>query len=200
MMLKFVNDLKNKFNSLISDSFLGLMKITNVCNECKIITFSFNSFFFVTFNLEFLLKNNRMSESELNLAEQFINQKKFPTKNRLYCSKCLNKTLHRCNKEYYQLPNLLIISIQRGITYNYKTPINIPQTLDLTNSVELQFSKNRFNLVSLLGRTIKNGNETFFSIVSVGNNWFYCEGTIIKEISFPLNYNSFGDIIMLFYM
>ena len=66
MMLKFVNDLKNKFNSLISDSFLGLMKITNVCNECKIKTFSFNSFFFVTFNLEFLLKNKRMSESELN--------------------------------------------------------------------------------------------------------------------------------------
>ena len=198
MMLKFVNDLKNKFNSLISKSFLGLMKITNVCNECKIITFSFNSFFFVTFNLEFLLNHIKMSE--LNLVEQFINQKKFPTQNRLYCSKCLTKTLQRCYKEYYQLPNLLIISIQRGITYNYKTPINIPQTLDLTNSVELQFSKKTFNLVSLLGRTIKNGNETFFSIVSVGNSWCYCEGTMIKEISFPLNYNSFGDILMLFYM
>ena len=174
------------------------MKNTNVCNQCKIITFSFNSFFFVTFNLELLLKNNKMSE--LNLVEQFINQKKNPTQKRLYCSKCLNHTLQRCYKEYYQLPNLLIISIQRGITYNYKTPINIPQTLDLTNSVELQYSKKKFNLVSLLGRTIKNGNEIFFSIFSVGNSWCYCEGTIIKEISFPINYNSYGDILMLFYM
>ena len=198
VMLKFVNDLSSKFNSIISNSFLGLMKLTNVCNQCKITTYSFNSFFFVTFNLENLLKNKKMLE--LNLQEQFVNQKNFPTTNSLYCSKCLAKTLHICYKEYYSLPNLLIISIQRGITYNYKTPINIFQTLDLTNSVELRYCKKIYNLVSLLGRTIINGNEAFFSIFRIGNQWFHSIGTNIKEINFPSNYNSFGDIIMLFYM
>ena len=198
VMLKFVNDIYDKFNSLLSNAFLGLMKLTNFCNECKIRTYSFSSFFFVTFNLENIFKTN--NNSVLNLEEQFVKQNKTFTPNLLYCSKCLNKTKHSCYKEFYSFPNLLIISIQRGITYNYKNPINISQVLDLTNSVEFQYSKKKFNLVGLLGRMANNGNESYFSVVRMGQKWFLCEGINIKEINSPLNYNPQGDIIMLFYM
>ena len=197
VMFKFVTDLYNKFNSIISNSFLGLMKVTNICSQCKIETYSFNSFFFVTFNLEQILKSNNFTQ--LNIQEQFLKQKNISQKS-MYCGKCVNKTIHNSYKNYYSLPNLLIISIQRGITYNYKTPIIIAPSLDLTQSVEFQYSKKQFNLVSLLGRKVKNGNEIFFSIISIGNQWFYSEGNMIKEVSFPSNYNDFGDILMLFYI
>ena len=197
VMFKFVTDLYNKFNSIISNSFLGLMKVTNICSQCKIKTYSFNSFFFVTFNLEQILKYNNFTQ--LNIQEQFLKQKNISQKS-MYCGKCVNKTIHNSYKNYYSLPNLLIISIQRGITYNYKTPIIIAPSLDLTQSVEFQYSKKQFNLVSLLGRKVKNGNEIFFSIISIGNQWFYSEGNMIKEVSFPSNYNDFGDILMLFYI
>ena len=45
MMLNYIDDFMAKFNSLISNSFSGLAKITDYCNECKIKTYSYNSFF-----------------------------------------------------------------------------------------------------------------------------------------------------------
>ena len=199
VMLKFVNDIYGKFNSLLSNAFLGLMKLTNFCDQCKIRTYAFSSFFFVTFNLEKIFKVN-YNNYVLNLEEQFINQNKTLTSKLFYCNKCLNKTTHSCYKEFYSFPNLLIISIQRGITYNYKNPINIAQVLDLTNSATFQYSKKIFNLVGLLGRIANNGNESYFSVVRMGQKWYICEGINIKEINSPLNYNIQGDIIMLFYM
>ena len=198
-MLKLTNDLSAKFNSIISESFSGLINTTNRCEQCKILTYSFNSFYFVTFNLENILKNNNMLY-ELNIQEQFIKQKSIIKQKWLYCGKCLNNTVHSSIKGYYSLPQYLIISIQRGITYNYKNPIYIAQALDLTGSVELQYSKKQFYLVSLLGRKVINNNEIFFSIVNSGNAWYYCEGINIQRINFPTNFNSYGDILMLFYM
>ena len=198
IMCNFVSDLKVQFNSIISRSFLGLMKITNFCNQCKIKTYSFNSFFFVTFNLEQILKYNNISQ--LNLQEQFLKQKNDFTQKRLYCGKCVNKTIHSSYKDYYSLPKNLIISIQRGITYDCKNPIIIAPILDLTGSVEFQDSKKQFRLVSLLGRRVEKGNEIFFSIYSIGNQWLYSQGNNIKYINFPYNYNVYGDILMLFYI
>ena len=198
VMLKLTNDLSAKFNSIISESFSGLINTTNRCEQCKILTYSFNSFYFVTFNLENILKNNMLYE--LNIQEQFIKQKSIIKQKWLYCGKCLNNTVHSSIKGYYSLPQYLIISIQRGITYNYKNPIYIAQALDLTGSVELQYSKKQFYLVSLLGRKVINNNEIFFSIVNSGNAWYYCEGINIQRINFPTNFNSYGDILMLFYM
>ena len=175
------------------------MKLTNLCDQCKIRTYAFSSFFFVTFNLEKIFEVN-YNNYVLNLEEQFINQNKTFTSKLFYCNKCLNKTKHSCYKEFYSFPNLLIISIQRGITYNYKNPINIAQVLDLTNSATFQYSKKIFNLVGLLGRIVNNGNESYFSVVRMGQKWYICEGINIKEINSPLNYNLKGDIIMLFYM
>ena len=37
MIIKYINDFITKFNSLISNCFLGLMKISNTCNTCKTI-------------------------------------------------------------------------------------------------------------------------------------------------------------------
>ena len=201
VMFKFVSDLYSKFNSIISNDFLGLMKITNLCRQCQLRTFSFNSFFFITFNLEKILKNN--FTQQFNLQEQLIKQKDYVIENQFYCSKCLTKTAHNTFKEYYSLPNILIISIQRGLTFSHKNPIIISQELDLTKSIEFEYSKKTFNLVGILGRREDGeGNELFFSIVYLGNQWYYClqcSEYIIKPVDSLSNANSFGDILMLFY-
>ena len=196
VMLNYVDDFMAKFNSEISNSFSGLAKITDYCNECKIKTFSFNSFFFITFNLEHILKKNNIVE--FNLHEQLFKQKYTLTEKLLYCNKCLNKTMHSSYKEFYYLPNFLVISLLRGITYECKTPVNLAQTLDLTNVIEFEYGKKQYYLVSLLGR--EENKDSFFSIVLAGNKWYYCKEEKIEEINFPCDFNSFGDILMLFYM
>ena len=199
MMLKFVNDFFGKFNSIISNSFLGLMKLTYFCNICKIKTYSFNSYFLVTFDLEKILKNNNIQI--LNLEDNFENQNETPKKIELYCSKCLNKTMHTNYKQFYSFPNLLVISIQRGISFNHKTPVNVKEYLDLSNFVEFQYCPKRYQLTGLLIRNNNNGNEVYLSVINNNQQWFGGLGPNIMAVNSPsnFNYNTQGDIIMLFY-
>jgi serine/threonine protein kinase len=199
MMLRYVNDYIGKFNSMISNNFLGLMKVTYFCNDCKIKTYAFISCFLVTFDLEKLVKNNNIQY--LNLEENFAHQNGLKYFTQKTCSKCLNKTNHIYYKQFYSLPNCLVISIQRGISFNYRTPVNIQINLNLANYVEFQFSPKLFQLVGLLGRVVRNGNESYFSVVYFNNQWFKCEGRNIMVVNSPMNYNynNDGDILMLFY-
>ncbi len=198
VMLKFINDFNSKVNSIISNNFLGLMKTVKICSGCNNQIYSFSSFFFITLNLETILK--KVNIPILNIEEQLFLQNQNIIQNFMYCSKCLNKTKQNCLKQFFSFPNLLVISIQRGITYNYKTPINIKFSLNLNNPALFQYSKKIYNLVGFLGRYINNGNEKFFSVVNIGNKWFNCDGINIKLVDNPLNYHQKGDIIMLFYM
>ena len=197
MMLKFVNDMLNKFNSFVSHDFMGYMKLTNLCTECELKTYSFNSYFFVTFDLEKILKQKNISVVDISSCLDIQNKKQINQP--IYCSKCLNRTNQVCLKQFYKLPNILVISIQRGITYNYKTPVNVQETIDLTGCAEFEFSKIKFNLVGLIGRYLNQGNERFFSVVKFNQMWFCCEGTNINQINNLSEANSRGDILMLFY-
>jgi ubiquitin C-terminal hydrolase len=79
--------------------------------------------------------------------------------------------------------------------------VNIQVNLNLSNFVEFQFSPKVFQLVGLLGRVVRNGNESYFSVVYFNNQWFKCEGRNIMVVNSPMNYNynNDGDILMLFY-
>ena len=119
----------------------------------------------------------------------------------IFCSKCLNKTRHSCYKQFYSLPNLLIISIQRGIMNAIKTPVDIVENLNLSENVEIRFKNKQFILVGVLGRNDNSGNERFFSVVKANEvkKWLYCDEIKKEKIELSSNYLSNGDILMLFY-
>ena len=197
MMIKFINEILSKINSIISSEFLGLINITNICNVCNIKTFSFNNYLFITINLEKILGNN-YNIPQINLQDNLT----FPNEiNELYCCKCLNKTKHICFKNYYSFPNLLIFSIQRGVAFQYKTRINIQDNLNLLQFSGFQNSNNfnSYRLVGILKRIIKNGNEIYFSIIYFNQNWYLCEGAKVISTMSPLEFDPEGDTIMLFY-
>ena len=192
-MIKFVNEILSKINSFISNEFLGLISITNQCNVCNIKTFSFNNYFFITINLEKILGNN-YNVPQINLQDNLTFQNEI---NELYCNRCLNKTKHTCFKNYYSFPNLLIFSIQRGIKFQYKTKINIQTNLNMSQLSGFQYSNNFYNLVGILKRIVKNGNEEYFSLISFNRNWYLCERGRVISTNYPLQYE--GNTIMLFY-
>ena len=198
MLYRFVKYM-GEFNSIISDNFLGLMKITYFCHVCKTKTFAFTNYFLVTFDLEKILENNNIQF--LKLEELFINQNTKNYRTKKICNECFKRTRHTYFKQFYSFPNCLVISIQRGFSFNHKTPVNIQINLDLSNYVEYQFSHKLFWLVGILGRVVRNGNESYFSVVYSENKWFKCEGRNIKVVNSPMyyNYNNDGDILMLFY-
>ena len=196
MMLVFVNDFFEKFNSILSNNLLGLIKKVYFCNNCKIKTYSFNSYFLVTFDLKKIFPNN--NNQLLNLEESFANLNQTVKKTELYCSKCLNKNMHSCYKKTYSFPNLLIISIQRGISINYKNPVNIKENLDLSSIPEFEFCPKKFFLTGFL---VRNLNGSYFSVIRSNQQWLKYEGANINQVNSPsnYNYNQDGDILMLFY-
>ena len=60
MLLNFINEFLPKFNSFVSKQFLGLTKISDICNQCQMKTYSFGSYFFATFDLESILAQNKI--------------------------------------------------------------------------------------------------------------------------------------------
>ena len=200
MMIKFLNTFLIKMNSCISNNFMGLMKEIKICNKCKLKTYLFKSYFFVTFDLGKILKENK-DLKELNLKERFdkfsdsdnIEQKK------CYCSKCVAKTQHGIYKYLFSSPRLLIISIQRGSEFQYKNKVVFDEYLDITDYVEFEHLPTTYRLVGIIKRAIKEGNEYYFCIISINKKWFLCEGKKIKEIKLLSDDDSEGDIIMLFY-
>ena len=197
MMLKFVNGIYSKFNSVLSNSFLSLMSLTKTCNECSLKTFSFRSYFFVTLNLEKYLKLN--NTTLLKIEDYLKFQNNIREQNEFYCHKCINKTKHTCSKEYYSFPNLLIISIQRGIAYQYNTKIIIGQSIDFSQYSYFQYSKNFYNLIGVLKRIVRNGIEIYYSIIYYNQIWWYCERNNVNQTYPPYTHEPEGDTIMLFY-
>ncbi len=195
MLINFCNEFLPKFTSFISQKFLGLMKITNICGTCQINTFSFSGSFFVTFDLEKILNQNMMG-GQLDIENFFYLQNNYNNITERYCIKCLARTNHSQYKQFYTVPEFLIISIQRGYDYSKKNPIMIKEILDLSNKVEL--GGKRFRLVGLINRN--SISSKFYSIFAFNNSYYKCEGLNIQTINpTEIFTDAKGEVIMAFY-
>ena len=195
MLINYGNEFLNKFNSFISKKFLGLMKITNICNVCKIMTFSFSSYLFATFDLEKFI-NQSMISGTIDIEKCFFIQNNIKKMEEKYCLKCLSLTSHSQFKYFYSVPDFLIVSIQRGVDYTIRYPFMIKEIIDLSNSVEL--GGKRFKFVGCVNKNYSN--EKFYSVFCFNNNYYKCEGLDIKTINpFEIFKDSNGELIMAFY-
>ena len=158
-----------KLDSPIIKNLKGLMKQTNICNICNIKTYSFSSYFYANFNLKKILAKKTINT--LDLEETFKMENTFT--DNFFCSKCFKKTEHKCTKEFYSFPNVLVIYIQRGITSTDKMEVNIKKNIEVKN-LELQTSK-QYNLVGLINKINKDNDEHYLSNFYYNNNWFRSE-------------------------
>ncbi len=193
--VKFLNNFTMKFNSYISNNFLGLKNKIKKCHNCNLTTYLFQSYFLTIFDLEKILQKNNFQS--LNLDECFEYQNENIESKEYYCNKCTEKTIHFCRNYFYSLPNLLVISIQGRKTL--KTLINIEETIDVSKYIESQGSAKKYCLVGLIKKKICDKEEIFFSIIYIDNGWYICEGKNIKKINSFFDDESSDDIIMLFY-
>ena len=183
------------FNSYISNNFLGIKNKIKKCQNCNLISYSFQSFFLTIFDVEKILQNNNYQS--LDLHECFEYQNENIESKEYFCNKCTKKTTHLFRNYFYSLPNLLVISIQGRKTL--KTFINIEETLDASKYIKSHGLAKEYCLVGLIKKKICDKEEIFFSIIYIDNEWYICEGKNIKKINSFSDDNSSDDIIMLFY-
>ena len=186
------------FNSIISNNFLSIIKTKRKCKTCNQGYYSFNVTPFLEFNLDnceenlnlekwFYLQNNR--EICLNLNYNYI------------CEDCQNIREFFEFKQFYSLPNYLIISINRGEGYKIKSGINFPMFLNLEKDIEKDNSNKNFKLVGIVKRAIDNKNEEYYISLYLNpfiGKWMISNKYGIMEIDDPLNHNE-GMVMVLFY-
>ena len=196
MLLNFENKFLTKLNSFISRKMFGLLEESKKCYKCKIETYSFAAYFYITLDLE---KISHIIEPDIE--QLFSYRKNSSTIAEIFCNKCLKKTKHEEFKKYYTSPNYLIVVINRGRNDSNRNQVKLKKIIDLTNLTEIIGKK--YSLEGFITKNYEKEKYNSYCEYRKTKKWFKCEDKNLKainqdELNIVLNDNK-GEIMMAFY-
>ena len=197
----FLNYYKENFNSIISKNFFGIMRNRYNCEQCGLITYSFNCFCLLYFDMNKISSNNS-TQNKIPLTDFFFELEKGNFSSNLnsqyFCKGCSKQTQHGIQKAIYYTPNSLIICFANN-NDNCNISVDYPDYIDLKNEKEYLFSPENFNLKGFINKINEKGEEKYISYFKspIDNKIYLCENNNIKEES-DWDKNR-GKTIMLFY-
>jgi uncharacterized UBP type Zn finger protein len=121
--------------------------------------------------------------------------------NQINCEFCKNRANAIETSNFYSLSDILIINLNRGKNNIYKVPINIVETLDLTNEVETKIDNNIYDLISVIthfGNSGTDGHYIAFCKIQNKNMWYKFNDSLVSESNFQ-EASTTGDAYILFY-
>jgi len=186
--------------SPIFDYFYGIMKTKSLCMNCSVANYSFNYYYFISFNIELAQKK----KNNLSLKDLFIIQNNiFITigENKLkYCNQCQSVRTHQERKQFYSFPPYLVICLDRGYNCHNKTKVLYNLNLDLENNCFFVESPKMFMLIGILKRLDRNEKEHYISLYYdfQYNSWILRDDNFITKINSPMEHNE-GTEIIFFY-
>ena len=195
---KFLNLSFN--NSPIFQFFYGLMKSKSLCCKCNTTTYSFNYYYFVSFNVELVLNTQQMNPS----IEQLFNIQnnvlvKLHQAHHKNCNncKCVQEFLQR--KQFYTLPPFLIVCLDRGYNCEFKSKISYNLQLNLANEVENKMIT-FYELTAIVKRADRNDKEHYICIYKDFNvnSWVLRDDSKTFKLNSPFDSNE-GIEMIFFY-
>ena len=197
------NEYRKHFDSIISNQFLGIRKVTWKCLDCNTKYISFERFFSIIFTIK-----NKNSQ-KINILDLFkdYNQKEFEVGLNKFvtCDICSKFTKQKVNKQIYDLKNNIIIMFDRQ--QNNKSEIEIKKEIKLNNQIVENFNKDGYTyiLIGLIYENEKtNNNSKYIPIIKRKEKWLeFKYGLNLKEIR-EVNLDSIlnnieRNVIALFY-
>ena len=199
MVINFFRYFKEHFNSIMSESFFGIMKNKNICKGCSLKTYSFNSFCFLYFDIDKLVPTGEQKTLKLQDFFNGLKDGKFYQnfKNEYFCKGCSKLTVHELEKKIYYMPNSLVICFISK-NENCKVEIDYPDFVNLTEEREYSLSPSVFNLQGFINKIVDNGKEKYISYFKspINGDMFSCEDYIKEEKGWN---KKRGKVVMLFY-
>ena len=196
MLFIFQNKFLSLLNSYLSQKMMGLSKNVYICEKCKMKTYSFCGYFFVTIDLPNII---RYIPPDIEHYFYIINKAYIYEEK--YCTKCLVRTEHKKFKQFFTAPDYLIVIIQRGKNNECRIPFKLKTKIDLSDLIETQGKM--YKLVGFINRSYEREKYTSFIEFQYSNKWFKCEGESINGYN-PNVYkdmfnDSNGELVMAFY-
>lgn len=198
MVINFFRYFKEHFNSIMSETFFGIMKNKNICKGCGLKTYSFNCFCFLYFDIDKLVPFGEKKTLKLQDFFNGLKDGKFYSnfKNEYFCKGCSELTVHELEKKIYYMPNSLIICFLSK--EKCQVEIDYPDFVNLSEEREYSLSPSIFNLQGFINRIEENGEERYVSYFKspINGDMFSCKDTIKEESGWNKNK---GKVVMLFY-
>ena len=197
MLLNFNKKISSKFNSFISKNLFGLMKMTIFCKVCKTKTYSFCGYFIIDFDLDEIQKSKKYKKLKNFDYEHYLRELS-PKNINKYCNKCLKQSAHVYYKQIYSIPDLLIMSFQRGNNYENEIPLVLTEKIKMKGISETNPNK-IFKLTGIVCRNKVSGD--FFCIIIDEDKFFRYEGKESKKTKIDsLKIDQSNEkVILLFY-
>ena len=193
----FYKDMKERYQSVISNLFYGILETKSQCSVCTKYKHNFQVYSFLEFPLqqvnEFCFKNNLrlnyngQGNPDIDLYECFRHYQNvinMDGNNQIYCNIC-NKL---CDSLYgtflYTLPNYLILNLNRGKNAVYKCNVIFPQILNLTNFVICNQINSIFQLKAVIchiGPSSMGGHFVAYCRHYKDNNWYKYNDAIVTK-------------------
>ena len=216
LMLKlFLDDMREKFDSPISNLFYGILETKSQCQGCNIIKFNFQVYSFLEFPLQqvnqfFFNKGTRPlinpdgKNPDVDLYECFEYYEKVDLMtgdNQMFCNQC-NKL---CNSYYstklYSGPTYLILNLNRGKGAVYECKVNFPEQLTIFNYFTNKQGITTYELYAVichLGPSSMSGHFVAYCRNKIDNKWYLYNDALVSLCTKPKQYTD-GMPYILFY-
>ena len=216
LMLKlFLDEMKEKFDSPISNLFYGILETKSQCQGCNIIKYNFQVYSFLEFPLQqvnqfFFNKGTRPlvnpdgKNPDVDLYECFEYYEKVDLMtgdNQMFCNQC-NKL---CNSFYstklYSGPTYLILNLNRGKGAVYECKVNFPEQLTIINYLTNKDGITTYELYAVichLGPSSMSGHFVAYCRNRIDNKWYLYNDALVSLCTKPKQYTD-GMPYILFY-
>ena len=196
ILINFENKIFSKLNSLICQKFMGLFKTAFICGICSMKTYSFSGYFFVTINMETIIK-----DMVPNIENYFYFQNVSYIIEEKYCPKCLRLTQHKKHKQFYTVPDCLVVVLNRGRNDYCRVPFKLKQYIDLKELVETG-GKN-YKVIGYINKDYERDRYISYFEFKALNQWYKCDFNNVSNYFYnhnnDLNKDEKGELIIAFY-
>ena len=201
MFNNFIQNFGLTNQSKISDLFYAMNCTMNQCSLCGNQTYSYQTYFSITFPLEEVRKskmsnynqfsnyNNMFNNNEVNIYDCFDYDRKisFMTgENAMYCNFC-KKT---ANSQMFTVlttgPEVLIIILNRGKGIEFNVKINFVELLNLANYIQFQNTGVNYELIGVIthmGESGMAGHFIAYCKSPISHLWYQYNDAIVNQVN-----------------
>ena len=183
----FINDFKNKNNSIISDEFYGLNYSETICGICKTVIYIVQSYNIIFFPLEEVRKFMNYNHNNVRIIECFEYYQKYEMYPSFHCNSCRNDCQGYQQTRLVGTPRTLIINLNRGKGLQYDVKIIFEEYLNLAKYIVDRNSPNYYELTGLIchfGSNDMGGHFIAFCKNSNNAEWYKYNDQIVTKSSF----------------
>ena len=192
---EFINDFKQRYNSLASNLFYGAKYDVIQCTQCGIRLYNYDIYFSLVFPLQevkkFVYQNyyyNPVNNNVLDIYQCFEFERRIclmSGDNAMYCDICQINTAFNMYTNLVYGPNILIIILNRGQGKQFEVKLNFYENLNLYNYIEKPETGVNYKLIGVITYLKEGGKSEHFIAFCrdpYNNIWYKFNDVIVSPV------------------